>query len=93
MILYPKFPQKITWENTMAEHVRPSYFPMWYMRGTISKKHHLIITESSLTYLMESNPHLININHSINYIEIIVGQEPKMVWGSKLYVHVTEYDW
>ena len=39
---------------------------------------------------MESNPHLINTNH---IIEMIVGQEPKMVWGSKLYVHVTEHDW
>ena len=45
MILYPKFPQKTTWENTMAEHVRPSYFPMWYIGGTISKRHHLIITD------------------------------------------------
>ena len=42
---------------------------------------------------MESNPHLINTNHIINDIEMIVGQEPKMVWGSKLYVHVTEHDW
>ena len=28
-----------------------------------------------------------------SYHEIIVSQEPKMVWGSKLYVHVTEHDW
>ena len=28
-----------------------------------------------------------------SYHEIIVSQEPKMVWGSKLYVHVTEHYW
>ena len=27
-----------------------------------------------------------------SYHEIIVSQEPKMVWGSKLYVHVTGHD-
>ena len=31
MIFYPKFPQKTTWENTMAKHVRPSYFPIWHI--------------------------------------------------------------
>jgi hypothetical protein len=45
MIVYSKFPQKTTWENTMAEHVRPSYFPMWYISGTISNRYHLIIID------------------------------------------------
>ena len=45
IIFYPKFPQKIIWENTMAEHVRPLYFPMWYISGTISKKYYSIIID------------------------------------------------
>ena len=28
-----------------------------------------------------------------SYYEMIVSQESKMVWGSKLYVNVTEHDW
>jgi len=38
MIFYPKFPQKTTRENTMAKHVRPSYFPIWHICGTKSQK-------------------------------------------------------
>jgi len=55
MNFYQKLPQKTTWENTMAKHVRPSYFPIWYIGGTISQNTiYIIITD----LLMESNPHL-----------------------------------
>ena len=38
IIFYSKFPQKTIWENTMAKHVRPSYFPIWHIYGTKNKK-------------------------------------------------------
>ena len=50
----------------MAEHIRPLYFPIWYINNIIKKKILLLI------YLIKNNFHLININHIIYILYYIL---------------------
>ena len=67
---------KLIW----AHHFK---FNWWVLKPSLS---HFSVLKS-LHYLF-----FFRFFEGSSYHEIIVSQEPKMVWGSKLYVHVTGHD-